>query len=128
MEKEGWAEVLLLLMKCGLCCVYLCTCVFWRPQVRTKIMTSFLFSFAETLFFHNSLFIKASIRLSIPPPSLLASNFAPSLLKSQRSHLHPNRQEHTHRKGTVCLSQTHRHGGRCHGFVFYKTTLQNDII
>lgn len=98
-------------------CVFVHACVFWRPQVRTKIMTSFLFSFAETLFFHNSLFIKASIRLSIPPPSLLSSNFAPSLLKSQRSHLHPNRQEHTQKRN--CLSQTHRHGGRCHGFVFF---------
>lgn len=61
------------------------------------------------LFCRDTFFPQQSIHQSLYPslhPSLLSSNFAPSLLKSQRSHLHPNRQEHTHRKGTAYHKRT----------------------
>lgn len=75
-------------------CVCLFSPVASSPHTRThtQIMTSFLFSFAETL---SSTPLYSSSPLSVPPSlaPLLFSNSPSSLSKSQRSHLHPNRQE-----------------------------------
>lgn len=110
----------------GVCLrVSVCVCVHWRPQVRTEIMTSFLFSFAETLSstpLYSSSPLSVSSSLSPPPSRLL---ILPPLCRKKPEVTPSSKQTGTHTKGRnggvtcvsakcvrVCLSQGNTHAHR----------------
>lgn len=98
-RKQGVTVLLLLLMKCGLCVWD------WRPQVRTDIMTSFLFSFAQTL---SSTPIYSSSPLSVSKSLALLSFFYFSFLCVAKPEVTPSsKQTETHkaRHATVCVDE-----------------------